>query len=109
MPDRTAPGAPALIEREMPLARFDAWLRALAAPGAGGRCLLLHGEAGVGKTSVWRAARAAGPAQLEWLAGSCEPLLSPTPLGALLDMLDALPPGLASLVQRGARVQDVMP
>ncbi|WP_284618406.1 ATP-binding protein [Aquabacterium humicola] len=109
MQDRAAPGAPALIEREMPLARFADWLRALAAPGAGGRCLLLHGEAGVGKTSVLQAARAAAPPGLDWLIGWCEPLLSPTPLGPLLDMVDGLPPGLASLVQRGHRVQDVMP
>ncbi|NRF69324.1 AAA family ATPase [Aquincola sp. S2] len=104
-----APGAPPLIEREMPLTQLATWLRQLAAPGAAGRCLLLHGEAGVGKTSLLNAARAAAPARLDWLVGWCEPLLSPTPLGPLLDMLDGLPPGLAALVQRGHRVQDVMP
>jgi DNA-binding CsgD family transcriptional regulator len=109
MPQGAAPAGPALIEREMPLARFADWLRGLAAPGAGGRCLLLHGEAGVGKTSVLQAARDASPPALDWLVGWCEPLLSPTPLGPLLDMVDGLPPGLASLVQRGHRVQDVMP
>ncbi len=107
-PESFAPLAAALIEREMPLAVMAQWLQALARPGASGGCLLLHGEAGVGKTSLLRAARAAAPAQLEWCMGWCEPLLSPTPLGPLLDMLDGLPPGLASLVQRGLRVQDVM-
>lgn len=109
MQDRAAADTPALIERDMPLATLAHWLQSLAAPGAGGRCLLLHGEAGVGKTSLLRAARSNAPAQLDWLVGWCEPLLSPTPLGPLLDMLDGLPPGLAAGVQRGLRVQDVMP
>jgi DNA-binding CsgD family transcriptional regulator len=109
MQDRAATATPALIERDMPLATLAHWLQSLAAPGAGGRCLLLHGEAGVGKTSLLRAARSSAPAVLDWLVGWCEPLLSPTPLGPLLDMLDGLPPALAAGVQRGLRVQDVMP
>lgn len=109
MQDRAATDTPALVERDMPLNSLAHWLQSLAAPGAGGRCLLLHGEAGVGKTSLLRAARSNAPAQLDWLVGWCEPLLSPTPLGPLLDMLDGLPPGLAAGVQRGLRVQDVMP
>jgi DNA-binding CsgD family transcriptional regulator len=109
MPDRAATETPALIERDMPLNTLAQWLQSLAAPGAGGRCLLLHGEAGVGKTSLLRAARSSAPATLDWLVGWCEPLLSPTPLGPLLDMLDGLPPALAAGVQRGLRVQDVMP
>ena len=109
MPDRAATETPALIERDMPLNTLAHWLQSLAAPGADGRCLLLHGEAGVGKTSLLRAARSTAPAALDWLVGWCEPLLSPTPLGPLLDMLDGLPPALAAGVQRGLRVQDVMP
>jgi DNA-binding CsgD family transcriptional regulator len=109
MQDRAATDTPALVERDMPLNSLAHWLQSLAAPGAGGRCLLLHGEAGVGKTSLLRAARSQAPAQLDWLVGWCEPLLSPTPLGPLLDMLDGLPPALAAGVQRGLRVQDVMP
>ena len=109
MQDRAATLTPALIERDMPLKALAHWLHALAASGAGGRCLLLHGEAGVGKTSLLHAARSQAPDRLDWLVGWCEPLLSPTPLGPLLDMLDGLPPALATGVQRGLRVQDVMP
>jgi DNA-binding CsgD family transcriptional regulator len=109
MQDRAATETPALIERDMPLNTLAQWLQSLATPGAGGRCLLLHGEAGVGKSSLLRAARSNAPAALDWLVGWCEPLLSPTPLGPLLDMLDGLPPALAAGVQRGLRVQDVMP
>lgn len=110
MPESVAAAQPpALIERSMPLAQLQHWLRVLAEPGAGGRCLLLQGEAGIGKTSLLRAGRAAAPPRLDWLMGWCEPLLSPTPLGPLLDMLDGLPPALASMVSRGQRVQEVMP
>lgn len=109
MHDRTPVAAPHLIEREVPLSQLSQCLQSLAMPGASGRCLLLQGEAGVGKTSLLRAARQLAPPGVDWLTGLCEPLLSPTPLGPLIDMLDDLPPGLSSLVRSGRPAQDVMP
>ncbi|MBH9579379.1 ATP-binding protein, partial [Inhella proteolytica] len=98
---------PALLERDAPLQLLHQQLQALR--GGGGRCLLLAGEAGVGKTSLLRAAQAQAPAGLEWLNGLCEPLLSPSPWGPLLDWLEALPPSLGQLIARGRPAQEVMP
>lgn len=102
----------ALLERDSALAQLHELLHALAKPGSSGglgRCVLLHGEAGVGKSSLLKAAQAFAPSQLDWATGLCEPLWSPTPLGPLLDMLDMLPPSLAHMVQVGRPVQQVMP
>ncbi len=100
---------PALLERDAQLAQLQAWLLELTLPGAPGRCLLLHGESGVGKSSLLHAARGLRPPRVDWLAGLCEPLLSPAPLGPLLDMLDELPPSLAAMLRSGRPVQQVMP
>ena len=101
--------APALLEREAPLSQLRAWLDQLVVPGAPGRCLLLQGESGVGKSSLLHAACGQRPPQVDWMAGSCEPLLSPAPLGPLLDMLDELPPSLAAMVRSGRPVEQAMP
>lgn len=99
----------ALYERDAPLRRLAVRVQALADdPAAGGGCIGLSGEAGVGKTSLLLALRRASPPTVQWLWGLCEPLLSPPPLAALLDMLDQLPPSLASLVRQGGRMADVL-
>lgn len=95
-------GAPGLFERDDALARLRA--RALALGRGEGGCVLVEGDAGMGKTSLlqaWR--RAMPPGEVDWWWGSCEPLLAPPPLAPLLDMLPALPPRLADAV-RGGRV-----
>lgn len=100
---------PALYERDAPLRRLATRVQALAGdPAAGGGCIGLSGEAGVGKTSLLLALRRTSPPAVQWLWGLCEPLLSPPPLGALLDMLDQLPPSLAGLVRQGGRMADVL-
>lgn len=71
-----------LLERDSLLAELDA-LRA-----EGGKLVFVGGEAGVGKTALVRAfADRAG----DVLAGSCENLAAPTPLGPFLDV--GLEPG----------------
>ncbi|GAA1847656.1 AAA family ATPase [Pseudonocardia ailaonensis] len=72
-----------LLERERELADLDAALDA-AATGAG-EVVLVHGEAGIGKTSLVRAfrRRVAGRARLH--LGACDDLLSPRTLGPLRD------------------------
>ena len=70
-------------------------------PGPRGHCLVVEAPAGFGKTSLLRAVRAASPAGVDWLWGTCEPLVAPPPLGALVDLIDALPPSLAHAVREG--------
>ncbi len=106
----SSPAATAeLFERDAPLRRLAARVQALADdPAAGGGCIGLSGEAGVGKTSLLLALRHCSPSSVQWLWGLCEPLLSPPPLAALLDMLAQLPPSLAALVRQGGRMADVL-
>lgn len=97
-----------LLERDDVLGRLQATLAALRQRGGAGRCIVLHGEAGVGKTSVVEAARQRHGTGLRWLVGGCEPLLSPPPLGPLIDMLEQLPPSLAHAVRSGGAPQQVL-
>ncbi len=75
---------PSLLERDAELTAFDDAL-ADASRGAG-RVLLLHGEAGIGKTTVVQAMirRAGGRART--LIGGCDDLLTPRTLGPFQDM-----------------------
>ena len=87
-----------LVERAELLAELRALL-AQARAGSG-RVVLLGGEAGVGKTSLIREFVARKPG-LRILWGSCEPLLTPEPLGPFHDM----PPIAAAIVRKESRIQ----
>jgi len=73
-----------------------------------GRCVLVHGEAGIGKSSLLKAALR-NPAQLpsmRVLWGGCEALFSPRPLGPLYDMARDLGPQVRAILgQDGQRSQ----
>ena len=76
----------ALLERDTVLAEL---LHELPGPERRqGRLVLLSGEAGVGKTSVIRrfAAIASDERGARILIGCCEPLVTPRPLGPLVDV-----------------------
>src|SRR5689334_20055061 len=89
-----------LLER---FAALGALERALRAAGDGqGRVVLLTGEAGIGKSSVLRAFRAAIPRGVRVLVGGCDDLLTPRALGPLRDAA-AGDAGLASLLARAGR------
>lgn len=94
-----------LIERDHELARIIERTRTLR---TGGVCLLVHGEPGSGKTSLLRAAIGRLPPGIDWLWNGCEPMLSAPPLGALTDLIDRLPPSLATAVRHGRATQDVL-
>jgi DNA-binding CsgD family transcriptional regulator len=103
------PGAdrPKLVEREPQLAVLAAAAQAVAGHGDGGRVLLLHGEAGSGKSVLvreWAAARAS----LRVLVGVCDPLSSPRPLGPLADVAEELSELVADLLRAGTR-DDLFP
>jgi DNA-binding CsgD family transcriptional regulator len=54
-----------------------------------GCLVLVGGEAGIGKTSLVRVLRAQLPEGVAFVAGACEPLSVPVPLGAMHDLVDA--------------------
>lgn len=81
-----------LLERESALASLDEALRRAAA--GCGACVVVSGEAGLGKTRLLATFAAAARQPAQWLAGSCDPLHTPRPLGPLVDLAPALPPGL---------------
>ena len=68
-----------LLEREPELADLRA--AALEATGGHGRVVLLHGEAGIGKTSLVSALRADPPDGVRVLVGSCDAMSTPRTLG----------------------------
>jgi DNA-binding CsgD family transcriptional regulator len=97
-----------LLERDRELALLGERFAALCAGGSAGACVLLSGEAGVGKTTVLRAAAGRADRRIQWLWGTCEPMLSPTPLGPLVDWLDRMPPALSAAVRAGRHAGEVL-
>lgn len=97
-----------LLERDGSLAALAQRLQGLQRADGQGACVLVHGEAGVGKTSLLRRLRRDHASAVRWLWGACEPLLSPQPLGPLIDLLDQLPPALALAVRSGVQGQQVL-
>ena len=97
-----------LLERDTELATLGQCFAALCNGSSSGGSVLLSGEAGVGKTSVLRAAARAADRRIDWLWGTCEPMLSPTPLGPLVDWLDRMPPALAAAVRTGRQAAEVL-
>jgi predicted ATPase len=94
-----------LLEREAPQARLRAGL--VEAASAGGRLVLLTGEAGVGKSAL--VDQAADDAGVRVWAGWCERLFTPRPLGPLADLATDAAGPLAEVVGRGAPVHEVLP
>ena len=97
-----------LLERETELRVFQTRLAGLrGANRDGGACLLVHGEAGAGKTTLVQAARQQAGNDVEWLWGACEPLLAAPVLGPLIELMDRLPPSLAQAVHAGRATPEV--
>lgn len=93
-----------LFERDAELGLLNQRIESLRAQPGVGHCVVVEGQAGLGKTSLLRALRRASGPDVEWLWGGCEPLLSAPPLGALFDLIDSLPPSLAAAVRSGQTV-----
>lgn len=91
-----------LLERSAELAALD---RLLAESAAGGRMVVVSGEAGAGKSTLAAAfAEAAGPrARMLW--GACDPLLTPRALGPLHDIARRLRGELPRRIADGARAE----
>ncbi|MCJ2188296.1 AAA family ATPase [Novosphingobium sp. 2638] len=72
-----------LAERDNELARLAALL---AAAGKGGHVVAIGGEAGIGKTALLREFASGLADDCECIWGMCDPLLTPRPLGPVLDI-----------------------
>jgi DNA-binding CsgD family transcriptional regulator/tetratricopeptide (TPR) repeat protein len=73
-----------LLERDAEIAAFDAALDEAAA--GSGSVLLVHGEAGIGKTGVVQAIARRSSQRARVLIGACDDLLTPRTLGPFRDM-----------------------
>ena len=74
-----------LLEREEELATLAEALANVNA-GSSGAFVLVHGEAGVGKTALLRRFCQEASARVLW--GACEPLFTPRPLGPFIDLAE---------------------
>jgi predicted ATPase len=90
-----------LLERDQELATLVDAARD-AADGIGS-VVLLHGEAGIGKTSLVSAIRSKLPDGTRMLVGSCDALSTPRTLGPFRDLARAVGPRLAQALQAGER------
>src|SRR5260370_37485807 len=84
-----ANGGAGLLERSEYLNSMGEALAAVAASGEG-RIVLVAGEAGIGKTALLRrfCAGVDGSARVLW--GRCDPLFTPRPLGAVVDLAETV-------------------
>ncbi len=99
--------SPVLLERSEQLGVLRSALTAVAGGGRG-QVILLSGEAGAGKTALLREFRrsAGSPARVLW--SGADPLFTPRPLGAMLDIAEQAGGELAALVTAGAGPFDVL-
>ena len=95
-----------LLERQLEFDSLRGCLEAVRHEGRG-RCVLVQGEAGIGKTSLLRAFVQALPAGTPVLAGGCEALFTPRPLGPLIDLASHLPPSLEQALNHEPRIHAV--
>ena len=90
-----------LLERD---AELDTLARAAGHAAEGtGSVVLLHGEAGIGKTSLVHALRSQVPAEARILVGFCDALSTPRPLGPFRDLARAVGHPLAGALAAGDR------
>ncbi|HEY6665895.1 MAG TPA: AAA family ATPase [Propionibacteriaceae bacterium] len=92
-----------LLERDRELTILvDAAREAVRGTGS---VVLLHGEAGIGKSSLVSAIRSELPDGTRMLVGSCDALSTPRTLGPFRDLTDSVGSRLAQALQSGERDQ----
>jgi len=99
---------PLLLEREHPLAQLDA-AHAQVVAGHGGVCVLLSGDAGIGKTTLVHTFLRALPTETPVLLAGCEALFTPRPLGPLVDLAERFPPSVAQALEQGRTYTGLFP
>src|SRR5262245_24149887 len=106
---RRSPRATALLERDAPMALLEQLFGRMR-QGHGGACVLVHGEAGIGKTSLVQAfVQRLDPAAMQPLVAGCEALYSPRPLGPLVDLADRFAPSVAAALHAGGSWNGLFP
>lgn len=96
-----------LLERDAQLEMFGRLLQRAA--GRQGVCALVHGEAGIGKTSLVHQLIATYGERMNVLLCACESLFTPRPLGPLVDLADRFPPSLSSALHSGHTYNGLFP
>src|SRR2546423_6399360 len=96
-----------LLEREQFLAELESILSNVA--GGTGRCVLVSGEAGIGKTSVVERFAATHNKQARVLWGACDALFTPRPLGPLYDIAHQTQGTLLALLEEEAPRASIFP
>jgi predicted ATPase len=94
-----------LLERDQELAALMDAARDAAA--GSGSVVLLHGEAGIDKTTLVSAIRSQLPVGTRMLVGSCDALSTPRTLGPFRDLAPMVGPQLAQALLAGERDQVV--
>jgi DNA-binding CsgD family transcriptional regulator len=95
-----------LLERDEQLSALSAALTDVSERGVG-RLVLVHGEAGIGKTALVRRFCAHTLESVRVLWATCDPLFTPRPLGPLLDIARATDGELREQVESGGQPYDV--
>lgn len=88
-----------ILEREYELAELAAAAREAAARK--GSLVLIHGEAGIGKSSLVHAVRSRLPAEGRMLVGHCDDLATPRVLGPFRDLIGSVGSELAAALEDG--------
>ena len=95
-----------LLERDAAMDQLRAAVEAVR--GGSGRCVVVSGTAGIGKTSLLAACADEMPT-LRWLRGECDALHTPRPLGPLVDLAAELPDALAHAVHSARTYNGLFP
>jgi len=88
-----------LVERDHAVRRLSGLLEDAA--GGSGRLVLVSGEAGVGKTALVTEFLRRCDGRVRVLAGACDPVVTPRPLGPLVDIARVVGGDLAGLLDCG--------
>ncbi len=97
-----------MLERDAELARLVAVQRQVA-EGADGACVVLSGDAGIGKSTLVQAFAGTLAVNTPFLLSGCEDLFTPRPFGPLVDLADRLPPAVSRALEQGLTYNGLFP